>query len=395
MKNIILKILVIMLKILYFPFTFFKVQNKITFMSRESNTESLDFRKIREEIEKDYPEYKNIVLTRKIEEKDGIAKQLLPSLINIFKQMYHLATSKVIVLDTYCITACVLPHKKDTKIIQIWHALGAIKKFGYQTIGKKYGSNEKTAEIMCMHKNYDYVFAPSKATAQLYEKAFNVEESKIKFIGMPRVDYILEKDKTKKQKIYETYPVLTEEDKQNVLYVPTYRKGEKVELDELVEKIDTTKYNLIIKLHPLDIKEYSYKEKPGVIYEQKFRTYDLLKVADKVVTDYSSLSIEAALLDLPIYFFVYDIEKYSQDVGVNFNFETEAIGKYKAENTTELLNLLDEEYDFDAFYKFKNKYISVDTNNCTKQITEFIARLMKNEQVKDMGNEPIKEEQNI
>ena len=47
---------------------------------------------------------------------DGIIKQLLPNCINIFQQMYSLATSKVIVIDTYCITTCILPHKKDTKI---------------------------------------------------------------------------------------------------------------------------------------------------------------------------------------------------------------------------------------------------------------------------------------
>ena len=98
---------------------------------------------------------------------------------------------------------------------------------------------------------------------------------------------------------------------------------------------------------------------------------------------------------MPIYFFVYDIEKYSQDVGVNFNFETEAIGKYKAVEADGLIKLLDENYDYQVFYEFKNKYISIDTKECTKQIVEFIARLMRNEQVEDMGNEPIKEKYNI
>ena len=393
MKNIILKILVIMLKILYLPLRLLKLQDKITYISRESNSESMDFRFIREEMESTYPEYKNVVLAKKIEEKDGIIKQLLPSIGNIFRQMYHLATSRVIVLDTYCITACVLPHKKDTKIIQIWHALGAIKKFGYQTINAKWGSDEKTAKTMCMHKNYDYVLAPSKATGELYREAFNVEEEKIKYIGMPRIDYILKQDEQTKQKIYEEYPNL--KNKLNVLYVPTYRNGEKVELDELVEKIDTSKYNLIIKLHPLDLKEYNYKEKDGVIYAKKHMTYDWLKVADKVISDYSSLSIEAALLDLPVYFYTYDIEKYEQEVGVNLDFEKEPIGMYQANNVDKLLQLLDQEYDYSILSNFKNKYISIDTNNCTKQIVDFIVRLIRNEQVESIGNESVKEEQNI
>ena len=38
---------------------------------------------------------------------------------HMFIQMYHISTSKVVVLDTYCIVASVLKHKKETKIIQI------------------------------------------------------------------------------------------------------------------------------------------------------------------------------------------------------------------------------------------------------------------------------------
>ena len=393
MKNIVLRFLVIFLKILYMPMRLFKVQDKVSLISRESNKESLDFKRIREELEKNYPEYKVKVIAKKLEEKDGILKHLIPNCINIFEQMYCLATSKVIILDTYCIPICILPHKKDTKVIQIWHALAAIKKFGHQTIGAKTGANEKTAQIMCMHKNYDYVLAPSYATGKLYQKAFNVVEDKIKYIGMPRIDYILEKDEQKNNEIYEMYPILKE--KKNILYVPTYRKGEKVELDEFIEKIDTKKFNLIVKLHPLDLKEYNYMEKEGVIYEQKCKTYDLLKIADSVITDYSSLSVEASLLDIPIYFYTYDLEKYKIDTGINFDFESEPIGKYKANNASELVSLLNQEYDYDVLKKFKEKYISVDTENCTKQIVEFIVRLIRNEEIESNSNEHIKEKQNI
>lgn len=393
MRNVIFKILVIFLKMLYTPMRLLKPKDKVSLISREGNKESMEFKRIREEIEKSYPEYKVKVIAKKIEAKDGIIKQLLPNCINILQQMYCLATSKIIILDTYCITACILPHKKETKVIQIWHALGAIKKFGYQTIGTKSGSDAKTAKTMCMHQNYDYVLAPSKVTAKLYEQAFNVPSDKIKYIGMPRIDYILEKDEEQKNKVYEMYPILKQ--KQNIVYVPTYRKGEKTELDELVEKIDTSKYNLIIKLHPLDLKEYTYKEKEGVIYEQKCKTYDLLKIADKIITDYSSLSIESSLLEKPIYYYTYDLEKYEKDNGINFNFENEPIGRYKANNVTELVALMEQDYDYNILNDFKEKYISVNTNNCTKQIVEFIVRLIRNEEVENLGNEPIKEKYRI
>ena len=246
---------------------------------------------------------------------------------------------------------------------------------------------------MCMHKNYDYVLAPSKVTAELYQKAFNVDKSQIKYIGMPRIDYILKTDDDKKQKIYDKYPILKQ--KQNILYVPTYRKGEKVNLDELVEKIDTEKYNLIIKLHPLDFKDYQYKEKAGVIYENNYKVYDLLKVANRVITDYSSLSIEASLRDIPIFFYTYDLEKYKEENGVNFDFESEEIGKYNTQKVNKLLKIMDEIYDYKVLEDFKNKYVSVNTNNVTQELVEFIVRLIRNEEVENIGNEPVKEEQDI
>ena len=60
-----------------------------------------------------------------------------------------------------------------------------------------------------------------------------------------------------------------------------------------------------------------------------------------------------------------------------------------------LIELIDEEYNYEILSEFKNKYISINTQNCTRQLIEFIVRLIRNEEVEDIGNEPIKEKQNI
>lgn len=367
MKKIILKIVVIILKIIYIPIRLFKIQNKVTYISRQSNKESIDFKLIRKMVEDKYPDTKNVVLTKKIEK--GIWDKLKYA-IHMIAQMYHISTSKVVILDTYCIVASILKHKKDTKIIQIWHALSAVKKFGYQTIGKEAGSDRITAEIMCMHKNYDYVLAPSEITAKYYKEAFRVSDKQIKYIGMPRIDYILNKDEDIKNKLYEKYPELKE--KINILYVPTFRKKEKIKIDELVEKIDTNKYNLIIKMHPLDMEAYKYKQKEGIIYEKSFNTYDLLKVVDKIITDYSSLAMEVSLLNIPLYFYTYDIEEYKNTSGLNFEFNKEEIGMYQTTTVDDLLMKIEQNYDFEILERFRKKYISVDVNNCTERLVNFM-----------------------
>ena len=367
MKRIVLNIIVIILKIVYIPIRLLKIQNKVSYISRQSNKEFIDFKLLRQEMEKLYPDTKNVVITKKVEK--GLINKILYS-FNILKQMYHISTSKAVIIDSYCIPVSVLKHKKQTKIIQIWHALAAVKKFGYQSIGTEAGSDEITAKVMCMHKNYDYVLAPSKITASYYKEAFNVTDKQIKYLGMPRIDYILKNDEETKNRIYEKYPTLKK--KINILYFPTFRKGEKIEFDELVKKIDTNKYNLIIKLHPLDMEAYTYPQKEGVIYDTSFGTYDVLKIANKVITDYSSLAVECTLLNIPVYFYIYDIDKYKVNPGLNLNFEEEEIGKYQFLKIDELLSNFEVDYDMDTLEKFRDKYISVDKNDCAKKIVKFI-----------------------
>ena len=57
---------------------------------------------------------------------------------------------------------------------------------------------------------------------------------------------------TARKKVFDRYPVLKE--KPVILYCPTFRKDEadfEKAVYELVEKVDTEKYNLVVKLHPL------------------------------------------------------------------------------------------------------------------------------------------------
>lgn len=391
MKRIIIKIGILILKTIYCPMKLLKVKNKIVYISRQFNHPNLDFTLIATEISNLDPTIKNVFLTKRLDK--GFIKKIL-YMFHMTKQMYHIATAKIIITDSYCMAISLLKHKKGTKVIQLWHAIGAIKKFGYQTIGKKSGSDEQIAKLMHMHANYDVVLCSSYTTGKHYCEAFNVNEDNIKYIGMPRIDYILKTNNA--DEIYNKYPQL--KSKINILYVPTFRKGKKIKLNQLIEKIDTNTYNLIIKLHPLDRKEYKYTEREGIIFEDKLKSYDLFSVADKIVTDYSSLAIEASLLDKPIYFYTYDLDEYEIDPGLNFDFKKEPIGKYMAKTPRKLLELFKEEYDYSILQKFKNKYISVDTNECTKQLSMYLLELMKNENkenIKEETNPNIKRELNI
>ena len=149
-KKLVIKIAIAVLNVIYLPFKCLKTQNKITYISRQSNNPSIDFSLLRQRMEKADKNLKQVMLTKKIEK--GLLQKVCYA-FHTFVQMYHIATSKVVIVDTYIIPVSVLKHKKNLKIIQIWHALGAIKKFGYQSLGKKEGSSYTVANAMKMHKN--------------------------------------------------------------------------------------------------------------------------------------------------------------------------------------------------------------------------------------------------
>ena len=52
------------------------------------------------------------------------------NIINGLKCIYHLATSKAVIIDNYFAYLSAIKFKKNVECIQIWHAVGAFKNFG-------------------------------------------------------------------------------------------------------------------------------------------------------------------------------------------------------------------------------------------------------------------------
>lgn len=383
-----------LLNIVYFFVKIFPLKNKVVMLSRQSNDSNIDFDYIKEEILKRDKTVKVKILC-KVLKKAPIER--LKYCIYIFKCMYHIATSKVCILDGYSIPISILRHKRSLVIIQIWHASGAIKKFGYQSINKKEGRGEQISKIMNMHKNYDFVIAPSKATAKFYEEAFNIEASKIVINGLPRLDYILENKQSdeKLKNFYKDYPKYKR--KKTILYVPTFRKdlNNTNVIKKLINNINFSKYNLIIKLHPLD------KSKKFLKYtvNKKYNTYDCLRVADYVITDYSAVAFETAILDKPLYFYVYDIDEYKKSRGLNIDL-FEEMNNNTSKDIREIISAIEnDEYDFEELQEFKTKYMGTNYYNNTVKLVDFVFKCL-NKDVKDEENknntyEPSKEELNI
>ena len=363
---------------------------KVTIISRESDEPTLDISMLDEELRRRGIETE--VMTQ-LFTKDKTAGDLAGYLGTVARQEAAILKSDVVVLDTYNIPVSMLPRIGKTKVIQMWHALSAVKKFGWQTVGNEDGTSERTATLMRMHKGYDYVIAPSDVTADIFAEAFRTDRSKIVKLGLPRIDYInsaVRGDARFKTfgAIYALYPELARSDaKKIVLYVPTFRKDGMPDIKGLAAALDPEKYVLIVSLHPLYRSEEELPQADNIIYEEERSSFDMLGVADIIISDYSSMVVEATLADKPLYLYTYDIDQYSETTGLNMDFDSEAIGKYVFRDAAELAKSMAEPYDMAALRAFRDKYIEVDTENCTGQLADFIQSLLPERSVDSMQKE--------
>ena len=369
MKVLLIKIFKLCLNIVYCFFKLFRTRKQITFISRQSNTPSADFKLLSDELIKELPDYKVVLLCKTMDNKIAYP-------FNMLKQMYHLSRSKVVIIDSYSILVSNLKHKKSLKVVQIWHALGLMKRAGYAILGLEEGRNEKTSIALNMHKNYDFVFTTSKNCIESMSQVFGCNQGIIHSVPLPRIDLLRDRKNIKhiQDGIYKLYPTL--KDKKNILYAPTFRGNDGVlesALKELIELFDFEKYNLIVKLHPLSNINIDNK---NVIVAREFSTVEMMMVSDTVISDYSSIIYEAGILKKDQIFYAFDLDKYKGARDFFIDYEKELPGPICKTAKKVMTYIKKKDY---TDYKGDNlisRYVDLKVKNCTKNMTEKIKLIL-------------------
>lgn len=365
--NFLIRLAKFAFNLVYFFVKWLPARHKIVMMSRQSDIPSLDFNMLAEELRKEDPALEVAVLCKRIGPK---AIDKVNYVFYMFHCMVHLATAKAAIIDGYVIPISILNHKKSLKIIQMWHALGAIKKFGYQALGASEGRSRKLAVAMNMHEKYDYIICASEATKLFYQEAFNTPPEKIVVKGMPRVDYLKRDDPEKRERFLEEYPRFRQG--QTILYIPTFRSSVLKGVKNMAKRFGNSEYNLIIRPHMLS--DVSVDEE--YLIDQKYNTFDLMKFADYIVTDYSAASIEASVLGKPMFFYIFDVDGYKNNRGLNVDLNRE-VGDYVVFNTISIKEKIENHaYNIEDILKFRDKYVETWNQDNTKTIASFILELI-------------------
>lgn len=377
MKIKVVQILILVFKgVLQVAYFFLKClpirKNKVVFCSRQSDVEPLDFTLIREELVKKISYVECVVICCRI--GSGI-KAYVRYAAALFRSMYHLATGRVCIIDSYWPAVSLLRHRKVLKVIQLWHSIGKIKKSGYQTIGKKSGRKTEYAYLLNIHENYDYVIAGAKIWNRYYCESFNIAEDKILNFGLPRIDYLLKTEEKNKTRFFKQFSEWR--NKKIILYAPTFRRNMNSHWKDISIAVNDEDFVLIIKQHP-SLKHINDNESENhmYLYLDEWKTIDLLAVCDYLITDYSAIAIEAAVLKKTTYYWVYDYEEYLDNNGMNIDLYNEFPG-YVYKNIFDLMDTLkkrekDNKWDVDAKRTYCSKYLPGNMGTATQNIVDLV-----------------------
>lgn len=353
-------------------YTFYKITTKqdpkkILFLSDSRDDLTGNFEFIYKRLEKeDY--ILNTFFKRTLKAKKTFnEKKILMKLI---------AESKYVLIDDFYPLIYTLKLRKGTKLIQVWHAIGAYKTVGYSRMGKVGGPTSYSLT----HRNYSATITSSDDIRKNYAEAFNMDISKVHATGIPRTDIFFDKKYKSKveDRIYKKYPKL--KNKKIILFAPTFRgNGQNsayydfslLDFEKLKEKYQD-EYVFIVRPHPFtkNLNDMPKEDDFFISLTEEREINDLLFITDILITDYSSVIFENALLNNKVIFFVPDLEEYIASRDFYYPFEKYTYGPV-CKNMKELIKTIDNpKNDNKKIEEFKKYFISSCDGKSTDRFVE-------------------------
>ena len=314
---------------------------------------------------------------------DATLRGLLPAAIEALRSGFHVATARISVVDDYFLPLYVEKPRRGSRYVQVWHASGAFKKFGYSVLDKTFGQTDAFVRRVAIHSNYDVCLVSASRFAPFYAEAFRQPLDRFDAsIGIPRTDVFFGDRRTAAEaRVRAHYPLPA---KRTILYAPTFR-GETISRARSPEELDLgalraalgDDHVVLLRQHPfvrsarpidptladfvIDVSDY-----PDI--------NELMLVSDVLVTDYSSAIYEYSLLGRPMAFFAPDHEAYENERGFYFDFRTGVPGPV-LETTDELAHWLRAgEFDLDRVDRFRAESFDIADGRATER---FVDRLVE------------------
>ena len=239
-------------------------------------------------------------------------------------------------------------------------------------------------EDRATHAQYNLVCVSGENLRSIYADAFDINYNKVKALGCPRTDDYFNKhliNKTKR-KIYFRHPSLI--GKSVLVYAPTFRdvgcdRSEfhpELDFDRLSKDLLPNQV-LLICPHPVMKNDILPKKYKNIRVMRDFSTNDYMLISDMLITDYSSVIFEYALLRKPIAFFCYDLPTYDRGFYLNYPKDLPGDVYTNQEELTDYLTHPEKHILTNKMNSFVDKYMSACDGHSCERIANLINSYME------------------
>ncbi|QST03108.1 CDP-glycerol glycerophosphotransferase family protein (plasmid) [Pontibacillus sp. ALD_SL1] len=280
------------------------------------------------------------------------------------------------------------PKDERTVYLQTWHGT-PLKKLGIDidevhmpgTTTEKYKQN-----FLKESSKWDYLISPNPYSSSIFKRAFGFNGAMLE-TGYPRNDDLIHRN-TERDILEIKEKLGIDPNKRVLLYAPTWRDNEyfsqgrykfssTLNLQKMKEACGENTV-LLLRAHYLVADSIDLRGLEGFVKD--LSSYedikDLYLVADVLLTDYSSVFFDYALLNRPILFFVPDLDHYRDTLrGFYFPFEEEAPGPL-FKHTEDVLKALDHLDQYEVPQTFRDTFSVWEDGTATERVVE--AMLAKN-----------------
>jgi CDP-glycerol glycerophosphotransferase (TagB/SpsB family) len=305
--------------------------------------------------------------------------------ISNIQGVHHYLTSKYCF---YCFGKYPIKPSKKQIVINLWHGM-PLKKIGNME------SNYRKEDF----NYFTHVLSTAPFFSPFMMEAFNCRQDQVLISGQPRNDELFVDNNVKEIFNISDY-------KKVIVWLPTFRVSTRLNLRNHLSKKNTelsfpivddktkmTKLNnllaldnsiLLIKPHPMqdlvesDLVQYSNVRivQQQDLNEKSISIYNLLKEADALLTDYSSVYFDYLLLNRPIGFTIDDINEYKESRGFVVDDPLEVMPGEKVKNYDDFIRFIEKIIDEDDKYanerhKINNLCNTYKDGNSSKRIIEF------------------------
>lgn len=284
---------------------------------------------------------------------------------------------------------------KDQIYVQCWHGT-PLKRLGYDITNSDNAMNS-VAEIQSKYRTdaqrFRYMVSPCRFVTEKFNSAWNLKNAgkgdAVLEIGYPRNDFLnkfTENDmETVKQKLG-----LNGCKKKIILYAPTWRDNQHdaesgyvynnpVDFNYLREKLGE-EYIILFRAHYLVADNFDFKAYDGFIYDVSKHDdiNELYIISDILITDYSSVFFDYAILERPMLFYMYDMEEYRDEMR-GFYLDINCLPGPILKKETELVEAIYslEEVNCgqkDSIKLFNDEYNKMNDGNATERLVNTIIK---------------------